>query len=121
MRLILAFLASCVALLGAECATTIRIHQDSKGTSLVNGTDKAIIAYFLFDPDAKDSVGNFSRTYHGIFTSGDSLRSKKSIEVRKEGASAGRLAIDYVLFLDGSSCGMAATPEAKRVSDRSDK
>jgi hypothetical protein len=127
MRIV--FLAAAATLLtglnafGSDCAATIHLsHKNNDGKEAViakNISGKPIVAYVVTAETTKGSSDRV-QVFSGIFTDGDSLHPGASLAIGSASPGQAELkpVVDYARAADGSTCGAAATDEAKAAEAR---
>jgi hypothetical protein len=103
----------------ALIATSTRTHGSEMVIRVRNISKEPIVAYVI--RSTPEDAGDF-KTYslHGVFTDGDSLNSGKAIVAGKlpRRTSQGLLQVDFVRLANGSTCGEAATEDARQIAAR---
>lgn len=119
----LAFSASALAASASDCGSLIKVRQHNKhAMTLVEGRNKSgqpILAYVVLrTPTLADDYKTIA--FKGVFTGGDALRPRTSMNLGSfdQLKSPGSLIVDYVRLGDGSTCGLATSPEAHTVAAR---
>jgi hypothetical protein len=118
VHLSLVVTAAANMLFAAECSS-VRVVESNGQIAIQNASEQAILAYIFASTDA-GANGSPTHRYSGVFSGKDVFAPGKTIEHGKADSDV-KFFVDYVRFVNGSTCGDAVTDAAKKVIERLDK